>query len=93
MALAEWLIPKPSLSAQAHYQHTCATLRAEGPSNTPQVIDLACSLAHQNMLQQAIIRQAIYHISELELTSLLMDSAPRPTLGQRLARLLGRKGV
>ncbi len=93
MALADWLIPKPSLSAQAHYQHTCTTLRAQGPSNVPQTIDLACSLAHQNMMQQAIIRQAIHHISELELTFLLMESAPRPTLRQRLARLLGRKGV
>ena len=93
MTLAEWLIPRPSLSAQAHYRHTCATLRAEGPSNIPQTIELACSLAQQNMMQQAIIRQAIYRISELELTSLLETSAPRPTFGQRLSRLLGRKRV
>jgi hypothetical protein len=53
---------------------------------------LACSLAQQNMLQQTIIRQATQHIGELELIALLMEAPPRrPTLRQRLARLLGRE--
>jgi hypothetical protein len=92
MALAEWLIPKPSLAAQAQYRHTCDILRNEGRDNVDRVIDLACSLAQQNMLQQTIIRQATQHIGELELIALLMEPPPRcPTLRQRLARLLGRK--
>jgi hypothetical protein len=92
MTLAEWLIPKPSLAAQAQYRHTCDILRSEGRDNVDRVIDLACSLAQQNMLQQTIIRQATQHIGELELIALLMEAPPRrPTLRQRLARLLGRE--
>jgi hypothetical protein len=90
MALSEWLIPKPSLSAQAQLRHNLDTLRKHGSSDPHATTELACSLMHQLMLKDTLLRQAIHHVAALEMEDLLTKSPNRPTLRRRLLRLLGR---
>jgi hypothetical protein len=87
MALSEWLIPKPSLSAQAQLRHSVDTLRKHGPSEAHATTELACSLMHQLMLKDTLLRQAIHHISALELGEVL---AQRPKRNRALAWILRR---
>jgi len=87
MALSEWLIPKPSLSAQAQLRHSVDTLRKHGPSEAHATTELACSLMHQLMLKDTLLRQAIHHISALELGDLL---AQHPKRNRALAWILRR---
>ena len=77
MALSEWLIPKPSLSAQAQLRHSVDTLRKHGPVEAHATTELACSLMHQLMLKDTLLRQAIHHISALELGELLNERPHR----------------
>lgn len=79
MAWGEWLVPHLSLSAEAQLRSNVAALEREGPENVDQLVRIACSLAQQNALQAAIIRQAIGHVSALELViELGRDSVPAP---------------
>jgi hypothetical protein len=87
MALSEWLIPKPSLSAEAQLRHSVDTLRKHGPSEAHATTELACSLMHQLMLKDTLLRQAIHHISALELGELL---AQRPRRNRALGWILRR---
>lgn len=86
MALAEWLIPRLSLSAEAQLQSHLNVIRTEGPENVDQLVRIACSLAQQNAIQAAIIRQAIGHVGALEMNVELGRKSPHPI--QRLAKLL-----
>lgn len=88
MALSEWLIPKPSLSAQAQLRHNLDTLRKHGSSDPHGTTELACSLMHQLMLKDTLLRQAIHHISALEMQQVLTESPYRPGPWRRLLRLL-----
>ena len=90
MALSEWLIPKPSLSAQAQLRHNLDTLRKHGSSDPHATTELACSLMHQLMLKDTLLRQAIHHISALELDPYLTKRPHRLGTWRRLLRLLGR---
>jgi hypothetical protein len=85
VTLSEWLIPKPSLSAQAQLRHSVDTLRKHGPAEAHATTELACSLMHQLMLKDTLLRQAIHHISALELGELLTE---RPKRNRTLDRLL-----
>ena len=91
MALSEWLIPKPSLSAQAQLRHSVDTLRKHGPAEAHATTELACSLMHQLMLKDTLLRQAIHHISTLELGELLAQRPNRFGPLHRLLRRLPRK--
>lgn len=90
MALSEWLIPKPSLSAQAQLRHNLDTLRKHGTSDPHATTELACSLMHQLMLKDTLLRQAIHHVAALEMEDFLAKSPNRPGTWRRLLRLLGR---
>jgi 1,2-phenylacetyl-CoA epoxidase catalytic subunit len=89
MALAEWMIPRLSLSAEAHLQYQIKTIKAEGPSHIQDTVELACSLVQQNAINQTLLRQAIQRVAELELTLLLMESR-RPSWLDRLKQLVRR---
>jgi hypothetical protein len=91
MALSEWLIPKPSLSAQAQLRHSVDTLRKHGPSEAHATTELACSLMHQLMLKDTLLRQAIHHISALELGELLAQRPKRNRALDWILRRLPRK--
>jgi hypothetical protein len=73
MALSDWLIPKPSISAQVQLRHSVDTLRKHGVAEAHATTELACSLLHQLMLKDTLLRQAIHHISCLELDNLLNE--------------------
>ena len=88
MALSEWLIPKPSLSAQAQLRHNLDTLRKHGTSDPHATTELACSLMHQLMLKDTLLRQAIHHISALELGELLNERPKRNRAVRWLLRWL-----
>jgi hypothetical protein len=91
MALSEWLIPKPSLSAEAQLRHSVDTLRKHGPSEAHATTELACSLMHQLMLKDTLLRQAIHHISALELGELLAQRPKRNRALDWILRRLPRK--
>jgi hypothetical protein len=91
MALSEWLIPKPSLSAEAQLRHSVDTLRKHGPSEARATTELACSLMHQLMLKDTLLRQAIHHISALELGELLAQRPKRNRALDWILRRLPRK--
>lgn len=73
---SEWMIPRLSLSAEAQLQSTLTTLDTHGADNPLETIRIAKALAQQNVIQQAIIRQAIGRISELELLLICLESPP-----------------
>ena len=81
------MVPKLSVSAEAQMHHTVHVLQREGPENIDQLVKIACSLAQQNALQSAIIRQAIGHISLLEMT-IELDRKQPPRVWRRLLNLL-----
>jgi hypothetical protein len=91
MAFSQWMVPQLSLSAEAQLQHSLQVLREHGATNIKDTVELACSLAQQNAIQQAIIRQATAHIAELELVQLLRSYEKPLTLRQRLLDYLTRK--
>lgn len=85
MPLADWMIPKPSLAAQAQLQHSVCAIRAEGRQNIDATLKLTEALLRQNMHYHTLLNQAIRHISELELQQFLTQSdqaqyaaAPQP---------------
>lgn len=71
MALADWMVPQLSLSAELQVRHSVDTLQTKGAENIEETVKLACSLVQQNAIQQAIIRQATGYIAQLELQILL----------------------
>lgn len=87
MAWGEWLVPRLTLSAEAQLRSNVAALEQEGPDNVDQLVRIACSLAHQNALQAAIIRQATGHIAVLEM-AMELGSRQRPGPIKRLLHLL-----
>jgi hypothetical protein len=89
MSWGEWLVPKLSLSAEAQLRSNIAAIEREGPQKVEQLVKIASSLTQQNALQAAIIRQAIGHVSELELQVELGSSRKRPGLMQRIVHLFG----
>lgn len=89
MAWGEWLVPKLSLSAEAQLRSNIAAIEREGPEQVGQLVKIACALTQQNAIQAAIIRQAIGHVSELELRVELGSSRKRPSLMQRVFHLFG----
>lgn len=91
MALAEWLIPKPSLSAQAQLRHNLDTLRKHGSSDPHATTELACSLMHQLMLKDTLLRQAIHHVAALEMEDFLSKSPNRLGPWRRLLNRLVRR--
>lgn len=78
MALASWLVPKPSLAAQARLRSDIHTIRKEGPADIPKLLDLTEQLLTQNMHYSTLLRQAIHHISCLEIEQLLAASDDLP---------------
>jgi hypothetical protein len=75
MALADWMVPQLSLSAELQVRHSVDTLQTKGADNIEETVKLACSLVQQNAIQQAIIRQATGYIAQLELQILLGNPA------------------
>lgn len=86
MSWGEWLVPRLTLSAEAQLRSNVAALEKEGPQNVDQLVRIACSLAHQNALQSAIIRQATGHIAVLEM-AIELSSRQRPGLVKRFLNL------
>ena len=80
MPLADWMIPKPSLAAQAQLQHRICALRSDGKKNIDATLNLTESLLRQNMHYHTLLNQAIRHIAELELQQIL--TPPDPTRPQ-----------
>lgn len=70
----DWMIAKLSLAAEAQMEAMVRCLEREGPDNVPQTIRIACSLTRQNCIQQALLKQALGRIIELE-TQLALGSA------------------
>jgi len=85
----EWLVPKLSLSAEAQLRSNLVAIEREGPEKVDQLVRIACALTQQNALQAAIIRQAIGHVSELELQVELGSTRNRPGLMKRIFHLFG----
>lgn len=88
-----WLVPQLSLSAEAQLEHNLRVMREEGTKDIEGTVRIACALIQQNALQQAIIRQAIGHISQLEMEALLCDKPQRLRLLDRIGKFFARKGV
>lgn len=88
-----WLVPKLSLSAEAQLEHNIRVLREEGANDIEGTVRIACALIQQNAIQQAIIRQAIGHIGQLEMEALLGNQPHRPRLLHRIRKLFARVGV
>lgn len=76
MAFSDWLVPKPSLAAEANLRHAIHAVRNEGPQNVSRLIDLTETLLAQNMHYKTLLRQAIGHVAELEMQALLKQSTP-----------------
>jgi hypothetical protein len=71
MAYGEWLVPKPSIAAQARLQHDIATVRNATSSDLEALRSLTVRLLQQNMHLNTLVRQAIYHCAEQEMQELL----------------------
>jgi hypothetical protein len=74
MTWGEWLVPKLSLAAEAHMRSCICAIERDGPENIDQLVRIASSLIQQNAYQAAIIRQAIGHISEIEIEQELSNT-------------------
>jgi hypothetical protein len=66
MSWGEWLVPRPSLAAEARLRHDIATVRKAQPSDVASLIGLTERLLQQNMLQATLLRQATHHIALIE---------------------------
>lgn len=88
MNWGEWMVPRLTLSAEAQLRSHVAALEQEGPANVDQLVRVASSLAQQNALQAAIIRQATGHIALLEM-SIELSRCQRPGPIKRLLNLFG----
>jgi hypothetical protein len=66
MTWGEWLVPRPSLAAEARLQHDIATVRKTRPSDVASLIGLTERLLQQNMLYATLLRQATHHIALIE---------------------------
>lgn len=88
-----WLVPQLSLSAEAQLEHNMRVMREEGANDIEGTVRIACALIQQNAIQQAIIRQAIGHISQLEMEAFLGDQPKRLRLLDRVRKLFTRVGV
>lgn len=78
MGPSNWMVPRLTLSAEAQLQSTLQTLDAHGAENPEETVKLAKALAQQNVIQQAIIRQAVGYVAELELVLVCLKAPPRP---------------
>ena len=78
MPLADWLIAKPSLAAQAQLQHSLLAVRANGRREIDATLDLVGRLLQQNMHYHTLLTQAIAHIAELELAALFSPQQTSP---------------
>lgn len=78
MSATDWMIPRVSLAAEAYLQSTLVTLDAHGTDRPEETVRLAKALAQQNTIQQAIIKQAVARVAELELELILRQPEPRP---------------
>jgi hypothetical protein len=85
MALAEWMIPRLSLAAEAHLKYQVETLKKHGPANIQDTVQLTCSLLQQNAMNSAMLRQAVGHIAELEMI-LMLQERQTPSLRRWLLR-------
>lgn len=77
MAPSDWMVPRLSLAAEAQLRDTLNTLDAQGIANPEDTVRLAKALAQQNVIQQAIIRQAVGYVSELELLLICLEAPPK----------------
>lgn len=73
MAFGEWMVPKPSLAAEAQLRHSVATVRKTHPSDLASLIRLTERLLEQNMHYNTLLRQATFHIAEMEMKEALAD--------------------
>jgi hypothetical protein len=76
MAQADWMIPRPSLAAQAQLEYSLRVLQTEGPNERDKVLSLAADLMRQNMHYKTLLNQAIAHITQLEVEAALRDRTP-----------------
>lgn len=76
MPQAEWMIPRPSLAAQAQLQHSLQVLQATEPNEHAKVVSLAGDLMRLNMHYKTLLNQAIGHITELEVAAILHEHTP-----------------
>jgi hypothetical protein len=71
MAFGDWMVPKPSLAAQARLQHDIATVRKATPSDMARLVSLTERLLVENMQNRCLVRQATSHIARLEMEQFL----------------------
>jgi hypothetical protein len=76
MPQAEWMIPRPSLAAQAQLQHSLQLLQATKPHEHDKLVSLAGDLLRLNMHYKTLLNQAIGHIIELEVAEVLRERTP-----------------
>lgn len=92
MESMDWLVPELTLSAEAQLTQNLHDVQKHGVDNPHATVQLACSLLQQNAIQQALIRQAVHRIAELEqLTGLNGVRESRSWWRQLIVELLPRK--
>jgi hypothetical protein len=73
MAFGEWMVPKPSLAAEAQLRHDIAMIRKVHPRDMARLVSLTESLLTQNMHYRTLVRQATCHIANIELQEILRE--------------------
>lgn len=76
MPQTDWMIPRPSLAAQAQLQYSLQVLQATEPHEHTKLVSLAGDLMRQNMHYKTLLNQAIAHITELEVAEALRERTP-----------------
>ena len=66
MTWGKWMVPEPSLAAEARLRHDIATVRKAGPDDVASLVRLTERLLQQNMLYSTLLRQATHHIAMIE---------------------------
>ena len=82
------MIPRLSLSAEAQLNYQMQVLKAQGPSNIKDTVELSCALLQQNAINSTLLRQAVGRIAELEMTMMLQERQP-VSRWRQLRQLLG----
>lgn len=76
MSPADWMIPRPSLAAQAQLQYSLHVLQSLEPREYPKLVAFAGDLLRKNMHYTTLLNQAIGHITELEAAEALREHTP-----------------
>lgn len=62
----DWMVPRPSIAAEAALRHAIHAVRNEGPADVAKLVSLTENLLQQNHLYRTLLKQATPHIAGLE---------------------------